>query len=76
MTNFRGAVVLPFKEPKQETGDKKCLPTRDETLADSDDTPQHHLDTGSHWSVWTALRSCQPTTYGIQLSGPTFLLTS
>jgi hypothetical protein len=41
-------LILPFKKSKQETGDEECLAIRDETLADSDDAPQHHLNTASH----------------------------
>jgi hypothetical protein len=69
-------LILPFKKSKQETGDEKCLAICDETLADSNDAPQYHLNTARHSLVWTEPLHYPGATYGIQLSGPTFLLIS
>jgi hypothetical protein len=83
---------LPFKKSEQKTSNEECLATCNQTLGDSDHTMtdnefQIALKVGLRITSTKPSESCMsyvsPTilrlrqvTHGIQLSGPTFLLTS
>jgi hypothetical protein len=68
-------LYLPLKKSKQESGNVEGIATYNETLTDRDYAPQNHLNAARLMLVHTQLHNSE-LTYGIQLSGPTFLLMS
>jgi hypothetical protein len=68
-------LYLPLKKSKQESGNEECVSAYNETLTNGDYAPQNHLYAARLMSVHTPLHNSE-FTYGIQLSGPIFLLIS